>query len=177
MTSRDIVATGASVHLRQVQSDDLAEISKHKFTVSIAEPHGDMHRLGTLFAKTGFWGVEAGAAAIVEIASGRMVGTAQFYRSGPCIHGLELGYIIHRESDRGQGYASEAARLLSDYLFAHRPGVHRHQLLIEVDNIASTKVADHCGFQKEGVLRKCGFDPDDPSDDYLYSRTRDDYQA
>jgi hypothetical protein len=28
----------------------------------------------------------------------------QFYRSGPGIHGLEIGYILHDEDDRGKGY-------------------------------------------------------------------------
>jgi RimJ/RimL family protein N-acetyltransferase len=170
----DPIVTGQSIHIRKVMASDLETISHHEFTVSIDEPQGDLGRLRTLFAEAGFWRIEAGAVAIVETASGRLVGTAQFYRPGPCIHGLEIGYIIHSEDDRGKSYASQAARLLSDHLFEARPQFHRHQLTIEVDNIASWHVAERCGFQREGILRSAGFDPDNPSDDYIYSRIRSD---
>ncbi|TDI60606.1 MAG: N-acetyltransferase [Alphaproteobacteria bacterium] len=169
-----MIASGQSTHIRKVEADDLAAISHHEYTVSIDEPQGDLGRLTELFAEAGFWREESGAVAIVETASGRLVGTAQFYRPGPCIHGLEIGYIIHREDDRGKSYASQAARLLSDHLFEARPQFHRHQLTIDVDNVASWYVAEHCGFQREGILRSAGFDPDNPSDDYIYSRIRGD---
>ena len=170
----DPIATGQSVSIRNVMASDLETISHHEFTVSINEPQGDLGRLQTLFAEAGFWQENSGAVAIVEIASDRLVGTAQFYRPGPCIHGLEIGYIIHSEGDRGKTYASQAARLLSDHLFDARPQFHRHQLTIEVDNTASWHVAEGCGFQREGILRSAGFDPDNPSDDYIYSRIRSD---
>lgn len=125
-------------------------------------------------AATGFWLEDAGAVAIVEAAGGRLVGTMQFYRAAPCIHGYELGYIIHDPADRGKGYASEATRLLGDLLFAERPGCFRLQLIIETWNEASWRVAERCGYAREGLLRKAGFSTSDPEDCYLYARVRGD---
>ena len=171
----DILAGTEQISIRKISGEDLNAISGHAFTVSITEPHEDLARLEVLFAQDGFWQDDAGAIAIVEKATGRLVGTSQYYRSGPCIHGLELGYIIHAESDRCKGYATEATGLFSDFLFCTYANVHRHQLTIEVDKAASVKVAERCGFTREGVLRNCGFDPDNPADCYVYSKTRADF--
>ena len=104
------------------------------------------------------------------------VGTCQFYRSAPCIHGLEIGYVTHSIEDREQGYASEALRLLSDHLYETRSDIFRQQLLIEVWNTASWKVAERCGFIREGIIRSAGFGAADPADCFIYSRTQKDFR-
>ena len=120
-------------------------------------------------------GREAGAVGIVELATDQLVGTAQFYRAAPCIHGLELGYILHDKANRGRGLAREAVRLLSDLLFAERPEVYRQQLMIEVWNTASWRLAERIGFIREGLLRSAGFGTGDPADCFVYGRTRKDW--
>ncbi|MBL4787626.1 MAG: GNAT family N-acetyltransferase [Kordiimonadaceae bacterium] len=170
----DVLSEGISVSIRRLELGDLARLSEFAYTVSITEPLTDAGRLAVVYAQTGMWLEDAGAAAIVETSTGRMVGTSQYYRSAPCIHGLELGYIIHDPIDRGKGFAAEALRLLSDHLFANSPQYVRQQLLIEVWNTASWKVAERCGFLREGVLRSSGFGAD-PADEFLYSRTKRDY--
>lgn len=169
------IADGPTLALRRIRSEDLPRISQFSFTVSIQEPHSELARLRELHAVDGLWRGEAGAGAIVEKATARFIGTCQFYRSGPCLHGIEIGYIIHDSADRGQGFAAIALRLFSDYLFATRPDDFRHQLLIEVWNTASWKVAERCGFLREGVLRSSGLGAGDPADSFVYSRTRKDY--
>lgn len=158
--------------LRKVEAADLPRIADFLFTVSIVEPLTDLDRLRTVHAATGLWTDDAGAVAIE--ADGRMVGTCQFYRASPVIHGYELGYIVHDEADRRKGYASIAARLMTDWLFANRPACHRLQLLIETYNIASWSLAERIGYRREGVLRSAGFTSDEPEDCYLYARTRAD---
>lgn len=166
-----ILAEGSRVYLRRVERGDLEGAAGFQYTLSILEPLTQIARLTDLFDATGFWTQDAGA--MVIEADGRMVGTMQFYRSGACIHGYEMGYIIHSEADRGKGYASEAGRLFSDYLFAERPGCHRLQLIIETWNDASARLAEACGYEREGILRRAGYsDPDDPPDCWVYSRVR-----
>lgn len=166
-----ILAQGERVRLRRIERTDLEGASGFQYTLSILEPLTHIARLTDVFDRTGFWTEDAGAAAIE--ASGRLVGTMQFYRAGACIHGYEIGYILHSEADRGKGYASEALRLFSDLLFAERPGCHRLQLIIETWNEASTRVAEACGYEREGILRKGGYsDAADPPDVYVYSRVR-----
>ena len=55
------------------------------------------------------------------------------------------------------GLRSQALRLFSDHLFSTKPQFYRQQLVIEVWNTASWKVAERSGFLREGVLRSCGF--------------------
>ena len=143
--------------------------------MSIIEPLTDLTRLREVFEETGLFGEDAGAVAIE--AEGRLVGTCQFYRASPVIHGLELGYIVHDAAERGKGYASAATRLLTDWLFEHRPAVHRLQLLIETHNIPSWSLAERTGYRREGVLRSAGFTGDLPEDCYLYAMTRKDWDA
>lgn len=167
-----VIAEGNKVILRQIARGDLTAASAHLFTLSIVEPLTDLARLTEVWEQTGCWGQDAGAVAIVERASGRMVGTMQFYRAAPCIHGYELGYILHDDADRGKGYAAQGTRLLTAWLWAERPNCHRLQLLIDVDNAPSWRMAEACGYQREGVLAKSGFDPDDPEDCYVYAQVR-----
>jgi RimJ/RimL family protein N-acetyltransferase len=106
-------------------------------------------------------------------AEGRLVGTLQFYRAGAGIHGYEIGYILHAEADRGQGYGSDALRLFSDVLFDAHPACHRLQLIIETWNEASVRLAEACGYAREGVLRKAGYsNSGDPPDCFVYSKVR-----
>lgn len=166
-----IVARGPKVSLRRIAAEDLPQAANHLYTLSIQEPLTELGRLRELFAETGFWTEDSGAVAIV--AERRLVGTLQFYRSGPGMHGYEIGYILHAEADRGKGYASDALRLFGDLLFAERPACHRLQLIIETWNDPSARLAEACGYQREGVLRRAGYSSDLPEDCSLYSRIRE----
>jgi RimJ/RimL family protein N-acetyltransferase len=172
-----ILAEGTRVRLRTIGVRDLKAATAHQFTLSITEPMTDPVRARAVYDQTGFWTPEAGACAIESAVEGdreRLIGTLQFYRSGACIHGFEIGYILHDEDDRGKGYASEALRLFSDHLFAEHPECHRLQLIIETGNDASARLAENCGYASEGILRKAGYSsPDEPSDCFIYSRVRD----
>ena len=168
-------ATGRAVALRRILPADLPQIAPFPFTVSIREPLDDLAALTAAHRASGFWGEEAGAAAIVEAATGRLLGTTQFYRSAPCIHGFELGYILHSPADRGRGVGAEAVGLMSDHLFEAFPKVWRLQLIIETWNVASWKLAERCAFVREGLLRSAGFGAGDPADGFIYARTRKDW--
>jgi RimJ/RimL family protein N-acetyltransferase len=63
----------------------------------------------------------------------------------------ELGYVVSPTA-RGRGVATEALRLLTDWSFSAL-GALRLELLINVENEASKRVAERCGYQREGVLR------------------------
>lgn len=171
----DVLARAGAIAIRRIERADLAQIARFEFTVSIVEPLTDRALLSRAFDETGFWTLDSGAVAITESESGRFIGTMQFYRAAPCIHGYELGYILHEPADRGRGFAPPAVRLFSDYLFHERPGHYRQQLMIEAWNVASWKTAERAGFVREGLLRSSGFGSGDPADCYVYSRTRKDW--
>ena len=172
----DQILTGRRVELRAIGPGDLAQVHAFAYTVSIVEPLDDLSALQAAHQASGFWSEAAGALAIVQRDSGRLLGTCQFYRGGPCIHGFELGYIIHDIADWGQGYGAEALQMFSDHLFAVRLAAHRHQLLIEVWNTRSWRLAERGGFVREGVMRASGLGAGVPADSFVYSRTRNDWE-
>jgi RimJ/RimL family protein N-acetyltransferase len=164
------LVAGDRVVLRRIEAGDLPQCAAHLYTLSIQEPLTDLERLQAVFAETGCWTEDAGAAAIAV--DGRLVGTLQFYRAGPGFHGYEIGYILHDEADRGRGYASEALRLFGDLIFRERPHCWRLQLIIETWNDASARLAEACGYQREGIMRRAGYSGEPPEDCWLYARVR-----
>lgn len=53
---------------------------------------------------------------------------------------------------RGRGIAGRALELVTRWAFEDL-GVARAQLITDLDNGASQRVAEKCGFRREGVLR------------------------
>jgi RimJ/RimL family protein N-acetyltransferase len=62
-----------------------------------------------------------------------------------------FGYWVVREA-RGRGVGSCALRLLSRFALREH-GLARVQLIVEPDNVASIRVAENAGFQREALLR------------------------
>ena len=62
------------------------------------------------------------------------------------------------------------------HLFETLPPFHRLQLVIETWNVPSWKLAERCGFVREGLMRSAGFGSGDPADCFLYARTRKDWR-
>jgi RimJ/RimL family protein N-acetyltransferase len=79
----------------------------------------------------------------------------------------ELGYML-APGARGRGVATEALRQLSAWAFSTL-GAHRLQLLISVENQASSRVAERAGFLLEGVLRSLYVKQDLRSDTEVWS--------
>lgn len=79
----------------------------------------------------------------------------------------ELGYVVAREA-RGRGIARRALRLLTRWALAEL-GLRRVELRIDPENLASIRVAERCGYVREGVLRSLHFKEDLRSDTAVYS--------
>ena len=81
---------------------------------------------------------------------------------------LELGYIV-AQAARGRGVASEILRLLTRWAF-DEVGAQRAYLIIDVENPASARVAERCGYRLEGVMRSIHVKQGRRSDAGLWSR-------
>jgi RimJ/RimL family protein N-acetyltransferase len=74
---------------------------------------------------------------------------------------------------RGQGYGSEAQRLLVEYLFAHTQ-VNRVQAQTDIENAAEQRALEKAGFRREGVLRGKYFRDGRWRDEVIYGVIRSD---
>jgi RimJ/RimL family protein N-acetyltransferase len=68
---------------------------------------------------------------------------------------VELGYSIV-PNERRKGYASEAIKIMVDYLFLSRDIV-RIQARTDPENVASWKALEKSDSKREGILRKTCF--------------------
>lgn len=87
---------------------------------------------------------------------------------------FELGIALFDEAQRGQGYGTDAIRLLTTHLFSELEA-ERVQASTAVDNRAMRRVCEKLGFKREGVLRSY-MPAGTGRDDYvLYAVTRADW--
>jgi RimJ/RimL family protein N-acetyltransferase len=85
---------------------------------------------------------------------------------------LELGYVV-APAARGRGVATAALRLLTEWAFAEA-GAERIELLISIDNHASKRVAERCGYVRDGILRSAYLKQGRRQDTELWSRLKAD---
>ena len=74
---------------------------------------------------------------------------------------------------RGQGYGTEAQRLLADWLL-DTTNYNRVEAETDVDNVAEARSLEKAGFTREGVLRGAQFRAGAFHDLAVYSRLRSD---
>lgn len=141
---------GEKVSIRRIEPADFKQVSENHYTLSITDPLTDSERIKEVYAETGFWTDNSGAVAIIENIESRLVGTIHFYKPEWRIDGFELGYIIHAESDRGKGFMTEAVSLLTAHLFEERKNLNRLQIETHTGNPASWRIAEKCGYHKDG---------------------------
>lgn len=101
--------------------------------------------------------------------------------------GTPVGYVAHGRADggcwvgcivvpaaRGRGYATEALRILVDYLFLHLD-IGRIQCEVHPANVASRRLVERVGFTLEGILRRTHFRGGAWQDAGMYSLLRDEW--
>ncbi|MFG3577193.1 GNAT family N-acetyltransferase [Micromonospora chersina] len=101
----------------------------------------------------------------VTLPGDELIGFARLGLNG--VKAAKLGYAI-RADQWGHGYASDAARTLTDFGFREL-GLHRISAAIGPDNAASIAVAERLGMQYEGRIRDHVFTNGAWRDSLLYS--------
>ena len=124
------------------------------------------------FSENGFWKDDYKLLLITD-KEGNLIGELDTFRTSPNIQGFEAGYRIFQKKDMGKGYATEALRLFSAYLYKTNPTMLRLTLLIRSDNVGSVKVAEKCDYKNEGTLRNAWVDDGRPFSMEIYSLLRD----
>jgi RimJ/RimL family protein N-acetyltransferase len=91
----------------------------------------------------------------------------------PVGHRSELGYVLARPW-WGRGLMTEAARAVVEWGLAD-PATFRVWAVTDVDNLASARVLEKVGMQREGLLRRWIMHPNlspEPRDCWCFGRVR-----
>jgi RimJ/RimL family protein N-acetyltransferase len=88
---------------------------------------------------------------IEDTDTGRILGGANLRLFDPIRDTVELGYWLFVDA-RGRGLATRAVRALVED--SHARGVVRVEAHVRLGNIASERVLERVGFEREGVKRK-----------------------
>ena len=116
------------------------------------------------------------AVAIVERASGQIVGGSGLHRiNWPC-RLFEIGYWVSVTCE-GRGYVTETVQLLSRLCFDELEA-NRVEIRMDTRNARSERVAQRLGFTREGTLRRAFPSPGGaPVDVHVYSLLPEEYAA
>jgi len=87
---------------------------------------------------------------IARLEDGRLLGTVSLADLQWKNERAEIGFVLGRPH-WGHGYAEEAVRLLLDHAFEGL-GIHRIEADVDPRNVASLKLLEKLGFQREGYL-------------------------
>lgn len=110
---------------------------------------------------------------VIERPDGEMVGTINTHSCDRRNGTFSYGVIISREH-RGQGYASEAVRMVLRYCF----GELRYQKAtahIYDFNVPSAKLHERLGFKLEGCIRRMIYTDGEYFDDLIYGITAEEF--
>jgi RimJ/RimL family protein N-acetyltransferase len=115
----------------------------------IAKEPVDLHERRSMIERWASEWADGGDVTFGVWAGDELVGSAGLHRRlGP--GGLEIGYWVHVDH-LGRGYATEAARLLTDLAFTV-PDIDRVEIHHDVTNLASGRVPAKLGFERIGEI-------------------------
>lgn len=108
---------------------------------------------------------------ILDKLSGAFIGSCSLVRGDWQVRRFEIGYWI-RQSASGQGYMSEAVDGLTQFAFCNLKA-NRIEIRCDTRNIASRRVAEHCGYHLEAIFINNFIDPSgELRDDSIYTKVR-----
>jgi RimJ/RimL family protein N-acetyltransferase len=93
---------------------------------------------------------------IRELSTQRLVGVIQLVDIHPVHRSAELIIRIGVDGDRGQGFGSEAVRLMTEFAFRDR-NLQRVSLKVFAHNARAIRAYEKAGLQAEGRLRRAAF--------------------
>jgi RimJ/RimL family protein N-acetyltransferase len=117
----------------------------------IPEPYTIDEGRAFLEHSQGSWADGTGANfAVVDRATDRLLGSigVRFHEGTAA----SVGYWVARDT-RGRGIATAALRLIAHWLLRELM-LERLELVTDPENVASQRVAEKAGFQREGLLRR-----------------------
>ena len=144
--------------LRRLEKKDYAdmydysrdsEVTKYLTWEPHPDPHYTMRYVSYIIPK--YRSGEFHDWAVIDRASGKMIGTCGFTSFNYMHNSGEIGYVLHRDY-WGRGLAAEAIRAVMRVGFLDL-NLHRIEAKYMIGNERSRRVMEKCGMQFEGVQR------------------------
>jgi len=88
---------------------------------------------------------------IEDTREGSVLGGAALHHFDPMRDAVEIGYWLFVGA-RGRGVATRSVRAIVDHAFAN--GISRVEAHVRLENVASARVLERLGFEREGVRRR-----------------------
>jgi len=151
------ILKGALVHLRPLVIEDFEALYAVASDPLVWEQHPEPLRYRRdVFQKFFDGAMESnGAFAVMDIASGRMIGSSRYYGYYPAQREIKIGYTFVAREFWGAGYNPEMKKLMLDYAFPH---VERVLFEIGETNIRSQTAIRRIGAQLIGKADLPGLD-------------------
>lgn len=104
---------------------------------------------------------------IIDKSNNQRIGTCGYMFWDTDNHSIEIGYDL-QQSYSQKGIMTEALTAVIDLAF-YEKGINRIQAITSVSNVASCKLLEKLGFQKEGIVRDKHYFRGNYYDHYCYS--------
>lgn len=112
---------------------------------------------------------------VITDRAGRPVGTIDTHhcdhRTGAFMYGITIS-----AEERSKGYASEAIRMVLRYYF-HELRYQKVTIGAHSDNMASIRLHEKLGFQREGTWRRTAYNHGQYCDEIWFGMTREEFEA
>ena len=147
---------GQRLVLRPLEKEDLVHIRRWANDPEVRRLTGEVTPMTSTGAERFFEKVNSDPDrvwfVIVLKADGRVIGEAGLLRMFPAWRTTDLSIILGEKDAWGQGYGTEAIRLLLDYAFGCL-NFHRVAIGVVGFNTAALRFYEKVGFKREGVQR------------------------
>ncbi len=163
--------------LRRPSPDDAPAIYRYSSDPDVTRfvqwrPHRDMRDTREFLIRCiGLWnGEERFPFVIMPKGVQTPIGMIEIH-SGGCRWGV--GYVLAKKF-WGRGYTTEALRGVIGWALA-QPSVYRMDATCDVENVASYRVMEKAGMQREGLLRRWAIHPNlspEPRNCFIYATVR-----
>jgi RimJ/RimL family protein N-acetyltransferase len=173
---------GEHVQLRPIEAEDLTLLhgwdnDPAQWGAFQAPLPRSLRELERRFGEAATISEEGGRLLVVRAEDGMPVGDVSFHRVryGAYSPAMNIGIGVAQEH-RGQGFGSEAQRLLADYLLAAF-SIGRVEASTDIENIPEQRALERAGFTREGVARKASWRAGAWHDMVVYSRVQGDAET
>ena len=163
---------GKNVNLRIIEKEDLSLVKDWVNNLDFGGEYEPITQESLADLEKEYDGLNGGQWFFVEKKDGSKIGhVAHYLAAGKA---TEIGYALI-PNERGKGYGTEAVKIVVDYLFLARPIV-RIQVITDTRNLASQRLLETAGFEREGIIRKDIFIRGEWRDSVLYSLLREEWK-